>query len=414
MAENIPKYSVRIITGDGTKYNVTGALTDLQLAENEGQLAQKATIKFVNLVHNGSYLSSLFDVINRVFVYATYEGETKEVFRGFTWDKDYMSSLKKELTLICYDNLIYLMKSEICKFFKKGTNTETICKEVCSDWGIGLNYEYKSISHPKLPLEGSLGDILTSDVLDEVKKQTGVKYVLRSSEDTLYIKTAGSNSKIYEINTKQNSGDVRHKKTMDEVVTQVIITGKKGNDDRTPIVATVKGDTDKYGTIQKSISKKEDTSINESKKEAREMIDENGNPKETIYLDGAVDIPFVHKGDIIKVNAGDIVSRYCLVNDVTHNGLRKTMSLVCEFYDMSTDSDSGNKSAEAGKTLRLSVVPLYISSDALYKSTNVTGTYYLYDGIEILGRYRITNSQSRVGAKPIDSNVTGWIDKEYV
>ena len=106
MANNIPSYSVRILTADGSSYNVTGILTDLRLSEHDGQLAQTATIKMANIVHNGSYLTSLFDVIDRVYVHANYEGETKEVFRGFVWNKEYTSSLEKELSLICYDNLI--------------------------------------------------------------------------------------------------------------------------------------------------------------------------------------------------------------------------------------------------------------------------------------------------------------------
>lgn len=48
------------------------------------------------------------------------------------------------------------------------------------------------------------------------------------------------------------------------------------------------------------------------------------------------------------------------------------------------------------------------------KSNTVTGTYYLYDGINVKGRYRITKPASRCGKKPIGKNVTGWIDAKYV
>lgn len=44
----------------------------------------------------------------------------------------------------------------------------------------------------------------------------------------------------------------------------------------------------------------------------------------------------------------------------------------------------------------------------------MTGTYYLYDGINVKGRYRITKPASRCGKKPIGKNVTGWIDAKYV
>lgn len=415
MAKNLPSYSVRIITSDGSAYNVTGILTDLRLSEHDGQLAQTATIKMANIVHNGSYLTSLFDVIDRVYVHANYEGETKEVFRGFVWNKEYTSSLEKELSLICYDNLIYLMQSEVCKFFAEGTDTETICSDLCSDWGIELSYEYENILHPKLPLEGSLGNIFTSDVLDEVKKQTGVKYVLRSSEDVLHIMRAGTNTKIYEIRTKQNSGDVRHNISMDEVVTQVIITGKKGDDDRTPIEATVTGKTDLFGTIQKRISKSEDTGLDESRQEAQELLDENGEPKETVYLDRAVDIPFLRKGDMIKINSGDVLERYCIVTDITHNAVSKTMNIQGEFCDkLSYDGTSdGSDGSLAGKELHLDHVPLYNLNHPDIKMSDTFGTFYLYDGIEVNGKYLVTVSKDRVNKQPSGFNATGWIDKEY-
>lgn len=55
--------------------------------------------------------------------------------------------------------------------------------------------------------------------------------------------------------------------------------------------------------------------------------------------------------------------------------------------------------------------PLYISSTAAKESTKKSGTYYIYDGKEINGRYRITSSAERAGKKPISDNVTGYVNK---
>lgn len=76
-------------------------------------------------------------------------------------------------------------------------------------------------------------------------------------------------------------------------------------------------------------------------------------------------------------------------------------------------SATASGSATSGEALTLSNVPIYVSSDATKIATRVTGTYYLYDGKEIAGRYRITNSSSKVGKKPVGQNVTGWMDKQY-
>ena len=69
---------------------------------------------------------------------------------------------------------------------------------------------------------------------------------------------------------------------------------------------------------------------------------------------------------------------------------------------------------KVGKKLTLSNTPLYISSTVKKATKNITGTYWLYDGILVNGRYRITNKETRVGRKPAVLNVTGWIDKRVV
>lgn len=73
-----------------------------------------------------------------------------------------------------------------------------------------------------------------------------------------------------------------------------------------------------------------------------------------------------------------------------------------------TETSSGSKS---GSKLSLKNVPLYASSTVKSKATDVTGTYYLWDGEKVNGRYRITNSTANIGK---DGQVTGWIDSKYV
>lgn len=55
--------------------------------------------------------------------------------------------------------------------------------------------------------------------------------------------------------------------------------------------------------------------------------------------------------------------------------------------------------------------PLYASATAKRPAAYKTGTFYIYDGKEISGRYRITNSADRAGKKPIGENVTGYVNK---
>ena len=67
------------------------------------------------------------------------------------------------------------------------------------------------------------------------------------------------------------------------------------------------------------------------------------------------------------------------------------------------------KTYKKGDVIKLSSTPLYANATTAKVSSKKTGTYYIYDGVKINGRYRITNKPDRCGKKPIWMYVTGWI-----
>lgn len=328
MATYNPKYTVTIITEDA-KYDVTAALTRLSRQENDSEIAQRVTIGLANIKVNDRWLSGIFSVRNRVFVYAKDGERNEEVFRGFVWHRSYKSK-KRELTLTCYDNLIYFQESEDYQYFSKGYSTKSICGTLCEKWGVKLNYNYQSITHPKLPLRGNLSDIFLTDLLEEVKKKTGVKSVMRSIKDEVCIDTVGTNEIIYKILRGENGNaiDAGDSVSMDGMVTKVIILGKEDDNERAAVEDTVAGDVAKYGTLQKILNVSSGTDLAEVKKEAAEIIKEKGKPKKT-YPVNVVDIPWVRKGDKVYIVAGELGGFY-LVTSISHDGINKTMDLEVE------------------------------------------------------------------------------------
>ena len=68
-------------------------------------------------------------------------------------------------------------------------------------------------------------------------------------------------------------------------------------------------------------------------------------------------------------------------------------------------------SRKAGDVVTIkTAAPLYASSSTKKSTRKITGNYYLYDGIKVNGRYRITISAKRVKKWPAAVNVTGWIE----
>lgn len=330
MAYKIPTYSVYIIHG-GLKYNVTPALLGLDWSGNIKQMAQSVTIQLWNIKVNGTWMTSIFEVRDRVYIYANDGTKTEEVFRGFIWTRPYKSSLDdRNLTLKCYDNLIYLQESEDSVFYASGKNTKDICADLCNRWGIKLAYSYETITHSKLALRGNLSDIFTADVLDLVKERTGKKYVITSDKDIMYIKPWGTNPTIYKLSAGKNTTMSTSSCTMDGMTTKVVIVGKADDDGREPVEATVSGNTTKYGTLQKIISRDTNTTLEDSKKEAQSIIDEDGTPKWEYEVKGP-DIPWVRLGDKVYCETGDITG-YRIVTGIsrTIDGKKAEMTLTME------------------------------------------------------------------------------------
>lgn len=67
------------------------------------------------------------------------------------------------------------------------------------------------------------------------------------------------------------------------------------------------------------------------------------------------------------------------------------------------------KGYKAGDKVILKNAKLYSTAYDKTVDKAISGTYYIYDGKCINGRYRITNSKDKVGKKPVGSNVTGFV-----
>lgn len=328
-----PEYTVVItMATTGEQFELTPILISLELSHPKEQLAQCATLTLMNINHEGRWTNTMFRVRDRVFIYANDGERHEEVFRGFVWSHSYTSAVdQRELVLRCYDNLIYWQESEDSDFFPKGRTTKDVVQTLFDKWGIPLEYRYESITHDKLPLRGTLADLVTSDILDKVRKQTGVKYAVIMEGDTAVIRTLGDNESWYRVDTGSRAVHTKSDQTMEGMTTKVVILGKADDDKKAPVEAEVVGDTDKYGTLQKLQDRDEKTTLADAKKEAQSTLDENGEPKWEFELKCG-DIPWVRRGDRINVSVGSIYESMMLILgiDRTLSDKEKTMTLTME------------------------------------------------------------------------------------
>lgn len=324
-----PKYTVVAVDSNGTEYRLNNVTSDLTVEEPKSGIAVKVQFSCVNVKVETSYLFSHLKLGMLLFVYAD-DGSKKEVvMQGILWDRKYKSEDEKEISITGYTNLIYLQKSKGCCYFSAGKKSDAIVKSICKDWSISCSYDFDSITHPKLPLNNkAIADMLI-EVLDAVKKQKGSKYVIRSEKNVLQVKKFGSNTEIYHFISKKSLTSLSIEESLDDVVTKVIVVGKEDDNERVPVEATVTGSNIKqYGTIQDIVQREEGTTISTSKAEANEILKEKGTAKLT-YAFSVIDVPWVHKGDKIKISSPD-VDGYFYVLSVSHNTKNRLMDLDVE------------------------------------------------------------------------------------
>lgn len=322
-----------LIDADNKRYNVSKAVISLDTSEQEKQLAVCATIELCDVEVDGKRLSELIFPPNRVwiFVHDKEANLNREVFRGYIWEMSPKESLTdNNLTIKCYDMLIYWQESEDSIFFSSGKGTKSILSELSKKWGFNLQYDYENEIHGKLVLRGAIADFVTADILDPIQKASLTKYVMRSEKNTVVIKPVGQNETVYTIGSSWNATEVRRYISMNGVITQVVILGTADDDDKSPVEATYTGYTSAYGTLQKIITKQEDTDIRASKAEAQNIIANEGAPKWEHDIK-AVDIPWIRKGDKVVISTKTLMGTFIVLSvnrEISNRGKNMTLTVT--------------------------------------------------------------------------------------
>lgn len=318
-------YKTVIVVPNGTKYEVQNITVSLNISQEEKGIAKKVQLELKNIDISGKNLNDLISVKSRAYVYYDMGTGWKECFRGYVWTKKRKKTDEDTFSLTCYDRGIYLQQSKDSFYFAKGKKTKTVIGSICKSWGITCHFEFSEIKHPKLAIRSQHISDAIIDILEEVRKQTGKRYAIYFMQDHLYIHHVGTNKTIYHIKEKENAIGAAVEETMEDMVTKVVIRGSQNKNGKTPIVATVKGDTSTYGTLQDEISKDKDTSLKEAKKEANYILKEKGKPFINRAFQ-AVDNPDVVKGQKIEIDI-DGFSGQVIVKSVDHDAMNKTMEL---------------------------------------------------------------------------------------
>ena len=164
------------------------------------------------------------------------------------------------------------------------------------------------------------------------------------------------------------------------------------------------------GIRQKILTRGKDDSLDEAKKEAKEVLDDDGKPKEEIKV-VTIDIPIIRKGDIIHLKMSSTGSGYYWVKAITHDCDKMEMTMTLKKTKLkSSSSKKDNKKKDGdysiGDTVNFHGGYHYVSSDA-------TSGYKVS-----AGKATITHSNPG-SAHPwclenvnwAETHVCGWVDE---
>jgi hypothetical protein len=230
---------------------------------------------------------------------------------GVIWECNSVTRGQKHLTATLYSNDVYMLKSEDEYLFSAGSTASQRLKQYASDWGIPIGQVADTgVALAKAVYRAQpIYNMLLSDLKETVSKG-GRMFRPRMTGTTLDLVSLGSNRTVWVMEADQNVEEIDQLRTLDGVATQVKVLGAAPEEGRSPVLAVEKGETAKYGTLQKVIQDPKITTAAAAKQAAKEML---AGMQETITVT-ALDINTVRAGDKVQLNGMDL-----LVVSVRHN-----------------------------------------------------------------------------------------------
>lgn len=320
-------YEVELITETGALYDLSPVMIALQIEEQTNELAQRVSLSTANMALDGTWLMALLKLGCVINVYANWGAGRQSLFSGKVWEWSYSSSQQKEISVTAYDCLKYLQQSYDYGYYTAGQSTTSILNTICSGWGVPISYKWGStLTHEKLLFNNTAISEMILEVLEEVKEKCGGNYVCHWKDNTLLVNSYGTNSQVYLFGEKCTMS-TNHKISIHDLVTRVKVMGNADDDGRTPVEAVVDGDQE-FGVMQKIIIRDTDKTIADATAEAETYLREHEVPEETITVT-TVDVPFLRKGDLVSVSAGDLVGDYYILG-ITHKATNRQMTMTLE------------------------------------------------------------------------------------
>jgi len=321
------RYQLVALRPDGGRIKLLSFLQSLTWEESEGELAVRLTAEIKNVkMGDGKWLHQQTPLGGRVILYSDWGSGWQEVFRGTVFAWDYHADPLGHCTITAYDRLIYLMKSKDDRYYKAGQTGKAIIQDIAKAW----NIPFGTMQGPNAALAKQVfrGDALAdmiSGVLEQSRKRGDGKWIVRGRGNKIDVIRPGRNKPVYCFEKTVES--IEDRQDIEDLVTRVKIVGAEDDEGRAPVVARLDGRTE-LGVLQDVVYQRSYDTAAAAKTAAEEVLKERGRPQRKRRVIGP-DLPFLRKGDKVKVKAGTL-NGYYIVSGVVHNSVNKIMSMEVE------------------------------------------------------------------------------------
>lgn len=223
---------------------------------------------------------------------------------GVVWETESKNRGQKHIDVTVYDKTIYIGKSEDEYLFPNGMTATQRLKRYATDWGIPLaTMADTSVVLAKAVYRAQpIWSMIKADLKETVAKG-GEMYRPRLTPNGLELLKLGSNSTVWVLEAEEEAGQ---KRTLEGTITQVKVLGHADEDKKSPVLAIVKGETGKYGTLQKVLQDEKIKSTAQAKTAGQKLL---SGIQETFPV-STIDINTIRAGDKVRFNGMDLLVTY--------------------------------------------------------------------------------------------------------
>lgn len=282
------------------KYDLTDLVEELSIEESLEEIACRASIQLA--------VTADLPVIapgQGIRISGTPYGSTGKadlLNPGVIWECSSTNNGSKRLSLTVYDKTIYLAKSEDERLLAAGQTASQRLRAYAKDWNIpiGTLPDTRISLARSVKRSQSIFSMMQED-LRETADKGGDMYRPRMSAKGLELVRIGGNSTVWELELLE---EVTQLRTLEGAVTQVKVLGNSASDESlSPVLALVKGETEKYGTLQKVIQDCKIETAAQAKEAARNAL---LGMQETFTVT-APDINTIRAGDKVTLNGMGLI-----------------------------------------------------------------------------------------------------------